>query len=209
MRKATRALSEVLGEFIKERITEALAEVLLAASRKGRISFEEVRRIAGEEAEEVLLVAYQWRLLVPERTSKESMEWEDGILGTRPEESYKMPNVISLLVEEAGRSGCWEPDKAVAEIFRRMGEPEWACIPKLLELLRARAVNNKISAEEIKEACRELGLAERTDPLIAELKASGIISPVMTSLFEAILRRSPVYELNPSLIKSSSKPSRR
>ena len=56
-----------------------------------------------------------------------------------------------------------------------------------------------MTAREIREVAQELGLGEKVDPLIAELKATGVMSPRLGSLTGALKARAPIYELNPSL----------
>jgi hypothetical protein len=48
-------------------------------------------------------------------------------------------------------------------------------------------------------ACLQLGLSNRVDGLIAELKAAGIISPKLGSVPEVNREGSPIYELNPGV----------
>jgi len=188
-----KALSSFLDSF-----TAPLARVLAFAAETGQVSYDEVEKLVEDEVEEIMLSGNNWRLLVPARTSK-SIEWEDRVLLLESGEIYEMPHVVQYLVREASRTGQWEPAKAVAEVFKAMGEPEWARMPQLVELLGRQAKANRISALQVKEACQELGLGERVDPLIAELKGSGIMSPSLGSLTEAVQRRAPIYELNPSL----------
>ena len=146
-----------------------------------------------------MLSGNNWRLLVPARTSK-SIEWEDRVLLLESGEIYEMPHVVQYLVREAGRTGQWEPAKAVAEVFKAMGEPEWARMSQLVGFLGRQAKANRISALRVKEACRQLGLGERVGPLIAEVKGSGMMSPSLGFLTEVVQRRAPLYELNPSLL---------
>lgn len=190
-------IKKALDSFL-DSLTGLLAQVLSLAVKEGKISYEEVKRVAKDEAEEVLLLGYSRRLLVPERTSK-SMEWEDRILRFEPGEVYELPNVVRYLVKEAEKTGHWNPEEALALAFKQMGEPEWAKIPGLVKRLAEQAEGNRISVIQIKETCEELGMGERVDPLIAELKGSGVMSPSLSSLTEAVQRKAPVYELNPSL----------
>ena len=59
----------------------------------------------------------------------------------------------------------------------------------------------RISAAQIRKTCRELGLAQRLDMLIAELKGSGVMSPKLGSFAEVNREGSPLYELNPSVLE--------
>jgi len=80
-----------------------------------------------------------------------------------------------------------------------MGEPNWEQIPKLVARLEKRAKDHRITASQIKTVCNELGLGDRVDVLIAELKGSGVMSPKLGSLAEVSRAGTPIYELNPSL----------
>ena len=127
------------------------------------------------------------------------MEWGDRVLMPMPGEIYELPNVIKHLVMEAIRSGTWEPGKAVAAISREIGEPAWARMPRLVEMLGEYAEGRNVTAIQIKQASKALDLEDRVDSLIADLKACGILSPALGYLPEASKKRTPVYELNPSL----------
>ena len=195
MNKLEKALSKLLkhGE-----LTSCLASVLAHASKKGRISYWEVAELAGDNHDEVLLSGNIWRLLLPVRTLK-SAAWEDRLLLAKPGELYEVPNIVKYLVEDAQRTGRWEAGQAIAELFRDMGEPNWEQIPKLVERLEKQAKDYRITASQIKTVCNELGLGDRVDALIAELKGSGVMSPKLGSIAEVARAGSPIYELNPSL----------
>ena len=132
------------------------------------------------------------------RTLK-SAAWGDRLLLTEPAELYEIPNTVKYLVEDARKTGCWEAGYALAELFRDMGEPNWEQILKLVEQLEKQAKEYRITASQIKTVCNELGLGNRVDALIAELKGSGVMSPKLGSLAEVAQAGAPIYELNPSL----------
>ena len=92
-----------------------------------------------------------------------------------------------------------EPGKAITSLFMEMGDPAWQRMPKLVERLQEKAKDYRISAAQIKKACIELGLGDRVDMLIAELKGSGVMSPKLGSFAEVNREGSPLYELNPTL----------
>jgi hypothetical protein len=72
MNKLEKALSKLLkhGE-----LTSRLASVLVHASKRGSISYREVAKMANDNAEDVLLLGNEWRLLLPVRTVK-SAAWK-------------------------------------------------------------------------------------------------------------------------------------
>jgi hypothetical protein len=176
-----------------------LARVLIQACKTGRVSYDELEEIAKDDSEDVLFLGFELRLLLPTRSARGTLEWGDAVLLPKPGEMYKMPNVAKCLVEEAIRTGRWDPGNAVAKVFMIMGESEWDKMPKLVQKLGEQSNNCKINAIQIKRICRELDLEDKVALLIAELKGSGVMSPRLGSLTEVIREGSPIYELNPSL----------
>jgi hypothetical protein len=194
MSKLEKALSRLLKH---SELTSCLAPVLAHASERGRVSYREVEKMVNGDAEDVLLLGNEWRLLLPVRTFK-STAWEDRLLLCEPGELYEVPNIARCLVEEASRTGRWDPERAITKIFKDMDEPAWERMPKLVEEL-GKQNNYRVTAVQIKEVCSELGLGDRVDTLIAELKASGVMSPKLGSIAEVSREGTPIYELNPSL----------
>jgi hypothetical protein len=201
LNRLERALS---GLSIHGELTSRLAQVLAHTSERGRVSYHEIGEIISGDAEDVLLLGNEWRLILPVRTLK-SAAWEDRLLLSEPGEEYEIPNIVRYLVEEAKITGCWEAGRALAELFREMGETNWEQIPELVKELGRQAKNYKITAIQIKEICRKLALGNRVDTLIAELKGSGVMSPKLGSLAEVSRAETPIYELNPSLFLQSMK----
>lgn len=195
MNRLERALSRLLNQ---SELTGRLAQVLAHASERGRAAYHEIGQIISGDAEDVLLLGNKWGLIFPVRTVK-SAAWEDRLLLFEPGEEYEIPNIIRYLVEEAKITGRWEAGRALTELFRDMGEPDWERMPKLVEELGKQSKDFRITAVQINAICSELGLGGRVDALIAELKASGVMSPKLGSLAEVSRAASPIYELNPSL----------
>jgi len=119
MNKLEKALSRLLKH---SELKSCLASVLAHASKKGSISYREVNKIANDNAEDVLLLGNEWRLLLPVRTLK-SAAWEDRLLLCKPGESYEVPNIARYLVEEATKTGRWDLERAITKLFKEMGEP--------------------------------------------------------------------------------------
>jgi len=195
MNKLEKALSILLRH---TELTSCLAPVLAQASREGNISYTEVEKIAGDDAEDVLLLGDKWRLLLPVRTRK-SAAWEDRLLLCKLGESYEVPNIVRCLVEDARTTGSWDPEHAITKLFKEMGEPAWERMPKLVEQLEEQAGDYRVTASQIKKICNDLDLGDRVDALIAGLKASGVMSPKLSSIAEVSREGTPIYELNPSL----------
>jgi len=190
-----KALSRVLGAV---KSTSKLSQVLAYASVNVTVSYQEIRKIIKDDPEDVLLLADKWRLLLPVRTTK-SAGWEDRMLVLRDGEIYEIPNLIRYLVKNALDTGRWDPEKSIIELFKKFGEPDWEKITGLVRSIAEKAINYKITANQIKEICLRFGLNDRTDGLIAELKAAGIISPKLGSIPDVVGAQSPIYELNPSI----------
>ena len=198
-------LKEALGSFLgNTELTSSLAQILTYSSKKGRLTFHEVEERIGEDAEEVLILGSEWRLILPIKTRRTSA-WEDRLLLFGPAELYEVPNVVRYLVENASETGLWEPRVALSELFKDMGDPDWHIIPKLVEMLRKRSKNHRITAIQIKEICGGLGLGDRVDALIVELKGSGVISPKLRSPAEVSRAGAVIFELNPSLLTLGQK----
>lgn len=187
-----------IGLFGRGEVTGCLASVLDRAANRGDISYDDVFEIAHDNSEDTLLLANEWRLLLPLRTVK-SAAWEDRLLLCEPGELYEMPNIVRYAVEEAERTGKWNPGEAITRFFKEMGDPAWETIPILVRRLGENAMDYRISAAQIRKACAEFSLAQRLDMLIAELKGSGVMSPKLGSFAEVNREGSPLYELNPSL----------
>ena len=191
-----RTLSAIFGA---GKTTRKLSQVLDYCLLKGAISYQEIREIIKDDPEDILLMAQEWRLLLPVRTAKSS-SWEDRLLLIKEGEVYEIPNIIRCLVREALQTATWNPENAIIELFKEFGDPDWEQIPGLVRSIAEKATDHKITGNQIKKICLQFGLKNRVDGLIAELKAAGIISPKLGSIPDLLRARSPIYELNPSII---------
>jgi len=183
-----KALSRILGA-VKN--TSKLSQVLAYAVVKGTVSYQEIKGIIKDNPEDVLLLADKWRLLLPVRTTKGS-GWEDRVLVLRDGEIYEIPNLIRYLVKNALDTGKWDPEKSIIELFKKFGEPDWEKIAGLIRSIAEKAINYKITGNQIKEICLQFGVNDRTDALIAELKAAGIICPKLGSIPDVVGAQSPI-----------------
>jgi hypothetical protein len=194
------ALSAVLG---RARVTSNLCQVLAYAVGKGIVSYEEIKEIVNDDPEEVVFLAFEWRLLLPISTTKSS-SWEDRLLLLKYGEIYEIPNIIQYLLEDSLDTRKWQPEKGILRFFEELKDPDYKQIPVLVSGVTQEAVNNRITADKIKMICLRLGLGNRVDSLIAGLKAAGIISPRLRSVPEVNREGSPIYELNPSVLSGLS-----
>ena len=197
--KGVEDLEKALSTFFSPgKATGKLSRVLAYGSSKGAVSYQEIKQIIGDDLEEILLLAEEWRLLLPVRTTKSS-SWEDRLLFLRDGEIYEVPNVIKYLVKGALHTGKWDPEQAITKLFKELGDPHWKSISGLVRSIAEEAVNHKITGNQIQKICLRCGLSKRVDGLIAALKAAGIISPKLRSFPEVFKAGSPIYELNPSV----------
>jgi hypothetical protein len=192
-------LAEALSAFIgRSKVTSNLARVLAYGASKGTVSFDEIKKIVADDLQEILLVAEEWRLILPTRTRKSS-SWEDRLLIIKDGEAYEIPNIVRYVAREALTTGTWHSENAIGALFNEFGDPNCKQIPELVRSIAKEAGSQKITGSQIKMICLRLGLSHRVDSLIAELKAAGIMSPALSSLPEVSKEGSPIYELNPAV----------
>lgn len=190
------ALSAFLGT---DELTAETALIINNACEKGRISFAEVEEISGGNAEEVLLLCWEWRMLVPVRSSK-CGEWDDRLLVLDHGEIYELPNVVKYLIKSARRTGQWDPDVALTDLFSDTDKILGHRMPDLLKKMKGLARSNIINAFQIRQACAKANVRQSVDTIIALLKAGGVISPKLRTLSDVIKAGSPVYEINPCVL---------
>jgi hypothetical protein len=192
-------LLNALSSFLDaDEATDELAEVLSLLSEKGHVSYSDVAQVCPGRTEDVILIGWKWRLMLPIRSSRCS-EWDDRILSVRTGEVYEMPNVARYLVKNAIGTGEWDSYSAVTDLYRVMGNPAWQQMAHLVERICDRVVDSSIDARDIGAVCRDLGLGDRVDSLIAVLKGGGVISPKLLPLAEVTRKGVPIYEVNPCL----------
>jgi hypothetical protein len=148
--------------------------------------------------DEALLTLWEWKLVIPVRSSKCS-EWDSRILSAKPEEFYEMPNISKKLVKKGIETGRWDSISAILDLFQCMGEPEWKKMPDLILSIKKNTVHNTINGARIGVLCIQNGLKDKTGAMIAILKGGGIISPKLAAISQVAKSRSPLYEFNPSV----------
>ncbi len=198
------ALRTALASFLVDvRLVEALAEVLHRAYEKGRVSYQEVQNMVGANAVDILMAAYEWKLLIPATSARGTQDWEDKLLRFSPGETYLMPSVVRHLVRTAEATSRWEPARALIAAFAAMGEVELDAVTVLVRRMVEQARYLQVDGRQIRGICESLGLGDKAGALIAELKASGAMSPRLGSVGAALKAKAPVYELNPCLLVST------
>jgi hypothetical protein len=192
------ALDALMGE--SESLTGELAAVLDYCRRLESITFEQVTRIVGAETGELLLLAWDWKLLIPRRVHQ-CAEWDDRILLLQPGERYDLVNLVRWLLASAAESGAWDPSPVIEDLYDHMGEPESAKIPALVHTIVRKTRGRRISGAGIQAACVGTGLGHRTGAMIAILKGGGVISPGLMSSSPRARTGSPIYDVHPVLCR--------
>ena len=73
-------LEKALNGFLSHgELTSHLGRVLQDVSKKGRVSYHEIEKMVNDDAEDVLFLGNEWRLLLPVRTLR-SAAWEIGLM---------------------------------------------------------------------------------------------------------------------------------
>ena len=142
-------LMESLGTFLSPDDASNIAKLLLAVIENGKISYEEVKKIIGNDVDDALIVGYGWRLLLPVRASNAG-DWEDRILTAHSGEIYHTTNVVKKLVKNASETGRWDTRTAVAEAFMNIGEPDIDKVKTLVARISSEAKGHRISGIQIK-----------------------------------------------------------
>ncbi len=195
----TSNLEQALHSFLGQHdAVHELARILLLASPDNRIPYEVIEQIVGNEAEEVILLGYEWRILVPARTST-TVDWENSVMLFKAGELYKLPDIIRNLVRDAVRTGEWKTEHAITTYFRSVGEPAWQKMAVMILEMYNAASHYRIDGAMIARIADVLGLLDRADSLITEFKGAGIMHPRPNLVTEMMRVKAPIYELNPSL----------
>ncbi|MGD8980794.1 MAG: hypothetical protein PVF42_04320 [Desulfobacterales bacterium] len=175
-----------------------LAHILFRVCNCEKINYKELSTTACGSMDEALLTLWEWKLVIPVRSSKCS-EWDFRILSAAPEEFYEMPNISKTLVKNGIETGTWDSISAILDLFQRMGEPEWEIMPDLILSIKKNTVHNTINGARIGVLCIQNGLKDKTGAMIAILKGAGIISPKLAAISQVAKSKSPLYEFNPSV----------
>ena len=175
-----------------------LAHILFLVYRCERIDYQELASADYVSVDEALLSLWEWKLVIPVRSSRCS-EWDSRILLAEPGEFYEMPNISKTLVKRGIETGTWDSVWAILDLFQCMGEPEWEKMPDLILSIKKNTMHNTINGNKIGILCIQNGLKDKTGAMIAILKGAGIISPKLAAISRMAKSKSPLYEFNPSV----------
>ena len=181
--------------------SRSVAQILAESKKTGKITYESLEKIIapGEEVQEVLLTLYEWRLLLPRRSSK-TLQWDDRVFLPKAGEVFECPRIVQELVAIAAKTGKWMPLDAVATLSKEMSVEPPERASQVAAHLIERAKYGHLSGADIKNACSQSGLKGQEDSVISSFKAVGILSPALGYLPAIKRHMGPLYELNPSLI---------
>jgi hypothetical protein len=192
-------LEKALKSFITGDISVSdLARILFCFSHCERVDYRELGSVTHGRVDEALLALWEWKLVIPVRSSCCS-EWDSRIFLAEPEEIFEMPNISKTLVERGMETGRWDTGSGILDLFQRMGEREWEKMPHLILSIRNHTVHYTINGVMIGALCTQNGLKHKTGAMIAVLKGAGIISPKLAAIGPVSKSRSPLYEFNPSV----------
>lgn len=175
-----------------------LAHILSLLSDFDRVNYRKLASLTYGSLDEALLALWEWKLVIPIRSSRCS-EWDSRILLAEPDEYYEMPNISRTLVKKGMETGSWESTSAILDLFQCMGEPDWEKMPDLILSIKKDSIHNTISGTRIVALCAQKGLKDKAGAMIAVLKGAGIISPKLVVISQVSRSRSPLYEYNPSV----------
>ena len=190
-------LKKAVSSFIHDAdARKGLCDILTYTIQNDVSRFESLFAITGEDIYDILLELWEWKLILPMRSSK-CGEWDSRILVTEPGETFQMPNISKYLVRHAIQTGEWNTNRAIIDLFQSMNEPDWASIPDLVLEMKNACVYQTITGTRIGAACVHNGLKGKTGAMIAVLKGAGIISPKLMNPARTMQATSPLYEFNP------------
>jgi hypothetical protein len=195
-------LTQALSGFIKENeFAEPLARGMLLFLENETVAFDRLKALFGPDYVDILLLAFDWKLIIPLIPSK-TCAWEDLAVSGINAPLYTMPKAVFYVLQEAMNKGIWDVDMGLKIMFETLD----ISVPpdKMVELVEELFNREKfmcVSARDIDIACRTVGLPGFADQVIAILKGVGIISPKLGYLGKSKPSLGPLYDVNPSLGK--------
>ncbi len=182
---------------------EEVAELLHLAQPEGGIRYMAVAR-QFPEPEELILAAWHWRLLIPSHAPSKSLAWENVMLSFAPQALYKIPPAVREAVDLAAQTGVWQPHQAIIDSCPSLRGQAFKSVAEFLREIRFQERELRISATALGRIMKRLRLRSSLDQLVLEFKACGMLSPYLTSTLGSFTGKSPMYELNPSLLRGEA-----
>lgn len=187
-------LRDALNKRFVSEETENIAIILSCGYCNDSICYEEID-IAPELKDDVILLAYEERMLLPIK-SRLGSAWEDRILNFTEEERYHIPRVVRFLVQKAQSCGQWNYTFAVEEALREAGENNIKEIDQFLNRLIEMAPRYELDIEIIKAIRNGLGFDMDMHDTLDRFVRCGIMSPLTG---RSLHTGSAKYEINPCL----------
>ncbi|MFC1944111.1 hypothetical protein ACFLX5_01215 [Chloroflexota bacterium] len=173
-----------------------LAVILSFACDREIVSYQEIDLLPLLK-DELLMILHQERLLISTTSpSNGGSAWKDKLLTLEAYERYQMPRAVRHLVEEAEKTGEWDPRLAEEKCLREVGERSLAGLLRFLSTLKMRASDFMVTPQTMQETAATVGIDLDLHRIIDELVRCGIISTnTQTSLRLGLAQ----YEMNRSL----------
>lgn len=184
--------------FIDDPYIEKLASILLYFRPRGYVDLGDKQK-QNKDLEEVIILGWEWKMLIPSKSWRETLAWEDAIFNLDTSAIYKIPNIVACLVNKGADSGQWSPLASVIELCPILeGFEEWR-IYNFISKLGRLSFASRVNVLQLKRISKSLGLNLNIDTLIWQFKAAGVFSPVLKPYTLVVKSQSPLYELNPSV----------
>jgi len=195
-----RNLTQALSSFIDEgQFLEPLAQGIVLFLQNETVALDALKAVFGCDYKDVLLLAFDWKLILPLLPSKSSA-WEELALSGINAPLYTIPKAVFYVVREAMKEGVWDVDKGLKVMFQGLDIP--LSPARMLELVLELFHSERfmcVSAWDITLSCRAVGVPWLRDQVIAIFKSLGIISPKLAYLGKLNPILGPLYDVNPSL----------
>jgi len=138
-------LQTALESVFSEEEATALARLLDSFQPHDTIYYENIDLPEDQKAEYILM-AFEERLLIP-YTSSPGGAWQDSMLTLAPGSLYIMPRVIKTLVDDAAKTGRFDPDAAIRDVLaEKEDKDEVKQLIDYFNRLKPHAVSYKIEA---------------------------------------------------------------
>lgn len=171
-----------------------LAYLLATACRGDSVSYDEID-IPAEIKDDVILLAYEERMLLPMKSIRGSA-WEDRILNFADDERYHLPRVVRFLVEAAARAAKWSPDDASTAAMTEAGEPYAREMTQYLNLIKETAPTCQVEIGAMQAISGEMDVAIDMHDTLDRFVRCGIMSPRTQRSLHAGTAK---FEVNPCL----------
>ena len=158
------------------------------------VAYEDID-IAPESRDDIILLAYEEKLLLPLKSLGGSA-WGDRVLTLCEGERYYLPRVVRSAVQTAKETGEWSFACAAEECLKESAVIDEREVSLLLNALQIAAPGGKFDVGEIREARTILNIKFDMHDTIDLLVRCGLISPcTQRSLYTGLAQ----YEVHPCL----------